>query len=437
MDVKAQIAAVIDLDHCLGCRGCDVACKAAWNHRPGMQHAWWHHTESVPGPGLPARSRNRPPGGWVLNDGRLRLANGSRAAHLLSIVHQQDLSELDDFGEPWRFALEGLSQAGEGLAHPPAFAQSTVTGLGVSPGPRPDLGRGPGFTVAAAQAAESAPVTTGGIGLALPRLCSHCLNPPCVAACPSGAAYKREEDGIVLIDQQGCRGWRSCVPACPYGKVDVNWITGKSEKCHLCYPVVEQGRSPFCFSSCPGHVRYLGVLLYDAERIAETASLSEELLVEGLQGFFLDPQNPAIQSQARRCGIAPGVLEASRRSPVHLLISQARVALPLHSEYRTLPAVFYLPPLDPAAPMKELARLLAAGREGPLVRSLRLLRRVRRTDAGTGPLLPGESAPAAPAIPEHLERALDQLLNRSRLAERVVVPLQAEASSPKHRGSNL
>src|SRR3546814_3780335 len=45
----------------------------------------------------------------------------------------------------------------------------------------------------------------------LPRLCEHCLNPTCVAACPSGAIYKREEDGIVLIDQDKCRGWRMCV----------------------------------------------------------------------------------------------------------------------------------------------------------------------------------------------------------------------------------
>ena len=45
----------------------------------------------------------------------------------------------------------------------------------------------------------------------LPRLCEHCLNPACVASCPSGAIYKREEDGIVLIDQDKCRGWRMCI----------------------------------------------------------------------------------------------------------------------------------------------------------------------------------------------------------------------------------
>ena len=70
----------------------------------------------------------------------------------------------------------------------------------------------------------------------LPRLCEHCLNPTCVALCPSGAIYKREDDGIVLIDQEKCRGWRMCVSGCPYKKIYYNWNSGKSEKCIFCYP---------------------------------------------------------------------------------------------------------------------------------------------------------------------------------------------------------
>lgn len=66
----------------------------------------------------------------------------------------------------------------------------------------------------------------------LPRLCEHCLNPSCVATCPSGAIYKREEDGIVLIDQDKCRGWRMCISGCPYKK---STLTGRavSRKMHL------------------------------------------------------------------------------------------------------------------------------------------------------------------------------------------------------------
>ena len=68
----------------------------------------------------------------------------------------------------------------------------------------------------------------------LPRICEHCLNPSCVAVCPSGAMYKRVEDGVVLVDQDRCRGWRMCVSGCPDKKVYFNHRTGKAEKCTFC-----------------------------------------------------------------------------------------------------------------------------------------------------------------------------------------------------------
>lgn len=64
----------------------------------------------------------------------------------------------------------------------------------------------------------------------LPRLCKHCLNPTCVASCPSGVIYKREEDGIVLIDQEKCCGWRMCISDAPIRRFIT---TGKSEKMHF------------------------------------------------------------------------------------------------------------------------------------------------------------------------------------------------------------
>ena len=73
----------------------------------------------------------------------------------------------------------------------------------------------------------------------LPRICEHCLNPSCAASCPSGAIYKRAEDGIVLVDQDRCRGWRMCVTGCPYKKIYFNHRTGKAEKCTFCFPRVE------------------------------------------------------------------------------------------------------------------------------------------------------------------------------------------------------
>ena len=93
----------------------------------------------------------------------------------------------------------------------------------------------------------------------LPRICEHCLNPSCVASCPSGAMYKREEDGIVLVDQAKCRGWRFCVSGCPYKKVYFNHRTGKAEKCTLCYPRIEAGQPTICSETCVGRIRYLGL----------------------------------------------------------------------------------------------------------------------------------------------------------------------------------
>ena len=107
----------------------------------------------------------------------------------------------------------------------------------------------------------------------LPRICEHCLNPSCVASCPSGAMYKREEDGIVLVDQDKCRGWRYCVSGCPYKKVYFNHRTGKAEKCTLCYPRIEIGQPTICSETCVGRIRYLGLVLYDADRVQAAASV--------------------------------------------------------------------------------------------------------------------------------------------------------------------
>ena len=142
----------------------------------------------------------------------------------------------------------------------------------------------------------------------LPRLCEHCLNPSCVASCPSGSIYKREEDGIVLIDQDKCRGWRMCVSGCPYKKIYYNWKSGKAEKCIFCYPRIEAGQPTVCSETCVGRIRYLGVLLYDADRIQEAASVEHDRdLYQAQLGIFLDPNDPAVIAQARADGIPTSV----------------------------------------------------------------------------------------------------------------------------------
>jgi nitrate reductase beta subunit len=101
----------------------------------------------------------------------------------------------------------------------------------------------------------------------LPRICEHCLNPSCVASCPSGAMYKRSEDGIVLVDQDQCRGWRMCVSGCPYKKVYFNHRTGKAEKCTMCYPRIEVGHADGVLGDlCGPAALHRPLVLYDADR---------------------------------------------------------------------------------------------------------------------------------------------------------------------------
>jgi nitrate reductase beta subunit len=227
----------------------------------------------------------------------------------------------------------------------------------------------------------------------LPRLCEHCLNPACVAVCPSGAIYKREEDGIVLIDQDKCRGWRMCVSGCPYKKIYYNWSSGKSEKCIFCYPRIESGQPTVCSETCVGRIRYLGVLLYDADRIEAAASApNEKDLYQAQLDLFLDPKDPKVIAQARADGVPDAWIEAAKHSPIWKMAMEWKVAFPLHPEYRTLPMVWYVPPLSPIQsaaaagkmglngdmpdvrslriPLRYLANLLTAGNEEPVALAL-------------------------------------------------------------------
>ena len=237
------------------------------------------------------------------------------------------------------------------------------------------------------------------------RLCEHCLNPACVASSPSGSIYKREEDGIVLIDQDKCRGWRMCVSGCPYKKIYYNWQTGKAEKCIFCYPRIEAGQPTVCSETCVGRIRYLGVLLYDADRIQEAASVERDRdLYQAQLDIFLDPNDPEVIRQARIDGIPDNWMEAARNSPVYKMAVDWKIALPLHPEYRTLPMVWYVPPLSPITsaanaghlgvngaipdvsqlriPVQYLANLLTAGDTGPIVRALERMLAMRAYQRG-------------------------------------------------------
>jgi nitrate reductase beta subunit len=292
--------------------------------------------------------------------------------------------------------------------------------------------------------------------LYLPRLCEHCLNPACVASCPSGALYKREEDGIVLVDQERCRGWRFCVSGCPYKKTYFNWKTGRAEKCLFCYPRTEAGLPTLCAHSCVGRIRTIGVLLYDSDRIREAASATDPKdLYPAQLDLLLDPYDAKIIAEAGRQGIPENWLAAARRSPVYRLIKEWCIALPLHPEFRTLPMVWYVPPLSPISaavdargvdpaidslriPVAYLANLLTAGDEGPVRLALKRLAALRvhmRADRLKEPADP--AVLEAVGLTTEVAAEMYRLLALAYYLERFVLPTTGrvdETASYIHQG---
>src|SRR5690606_30678117 len=126
-----------------------------------------------------------------------------------------------------------------------------------------------------------------------------------------------------------------------------NWSTGKSEKCILCYPRQETGQAPACFHSCVGRIRYLGVLLYDADRIVKAARSPDQGLVDAQRDLLLDPHDPQVIAAARESGLPEAMLVSAQKSPVFKFVREWKLALPIHPEFRTLPMLFYVPPLLP------------------------------------------------------------------------------------------
>jgi len=402
MKVRAQFAFVFNLDKCIGCHTCSVTCKNVWTNRKGAEYMWFNNVESKPGIGYPKQWENQEiwNGGWEVKNGKLQLKSGSRLDRLLNIFANPDMPEIDDYYEPFTFDYARLQNAPLSEAAPTARPVSQITGEKmdkVTWGPNWEDDLAGEFDKRARDSnmknleKEIYRQFEHTFHMYLPRICNHCINPACVAACPSGSIYKREEDGIVLVDQDKCRGWRMCISSCPYKKVFYNWESGKAEKCIGCYPRVESGMPTVCSESCVGRIRYNGIMLYDADKIEELASTADvKDLYEAHRRIFLDPNDPKVIEQARIDGVPEDWIEAARRSPIWKMAMDWKIAFPMHPEFRTLPMVWYVPPLSPVQsaidqgklpteadgcipkegtlrlPIKYLANLLTAGVEEPI-----------------------------------------------------------------------
>jgi nitrate reductase beta subunit len=393
----------------------------------------------------------------VTGGGRLRLRTGSRLKRLLTIFSNPVMPSIGDYYEPWTYDYETLTDAPlqehTPVAQPRSLLSDKPMKVEWSANWDDDLGGSPELTqndpVLRKISAEVREQYEQTYMFYLPRICEHCINPACAASCPSGAIYKRTEDGIILVDQDRCRGWRMCVTGCPYKKVYFNHRTGKAEKCTFCFPRVEVGIPTVCSETCVGRLRYIGLMLYDADRVLEAASVPDEReLYEAQRSVLLDPSDPEVVRAAERAGIPRDWIEAAQRSPIHALINRYQVALPLHPEYRTMPMVWYIPPLSPVVdvvrdtgedaedhsnlfaaidalriPVEYLAGLFTAGDVGPVDAVLRRLAAMRSymRDLNLG-RDPNPAIPARVGMTEEEMYDMYRLLALAKYDERYVIP---------------
>ncbi|MGQ9694741.1 MAG: 4Fe-4S dicluster domain-containing protein [Thermodesulfobacteriota bacterium] len=261
---QKQVAWIFDTNKCIACQTCTVACKNAWTAGKDQEFMWWNNVESKPWGFYPL--------GW---DVRLLEKLGPQTWDGYR-YKGKTIFEITPYGEE----ILGFISGEEDWLYPNIGEDEVSTpikqGSYISIPHQPWL-------------------------FYLPRICNHCTYPACLAACPRKAIYKREEDGIVLIDQKRCRGYQECVRACPYKKSFFRSYTEKSEKCISCFPGVEEGIQTQCVLNCIGKIRLLG---------------------------FKNRED-----------------EVRQDNPFDYLIHIKKIALPLYPQFGLEPNVYYIPPV--------------------------------------------------------------------------------------------
>ena len=300
---ERQWAFVFNINRCIACQTCSFACKSTWTFSKGQEYMWWNNVETKPYGGYP-RS-------W-----------DTKVLKLMDEAHQKAGKEA-----LWNTDRQNGSQRPygtfEGLTiFEGAELESPQQEVAVGYEPTDDEWSAPNIYEDTAAGATSSPGDTSmeSIGTSehktwffyLQRLCNHCTYPACLAACPRQAIYKRPSDGIVLIDQERCRGYRKCVMACPYKKTMYRATTRVTEKCVGCYPRIE-GKDPMfpgqpietrCMAACPGKIRIQGLVSMNSD----------------------------------------GSWAEDRSNPIYYLVKVAKVALPLYPQFGLEPNGYYIPP---------------------------------------------------------------------------------------------
>jgi nitrate reductase beta subunit len=271
---QKQFAAVFDLNKCIACQTCTLACKTTWTSGAGQEYMLWNNVESKPWGFYPL---------------------------------QWDLKILEKLGpQPWNGSVYEGRTIFEAAPVGERFLGWLPQDIDYS---YPNVGEDD--CTSRIDAGVHFSGTHGSWFFYLPRICNHCTYPACLASCPRGSIYKRPEDGIVLLDQKRCRGYRECVQACPYKKTYYNPLNGTSEKCIGCYPKVQQQLQPQCVLNCIGKIRLQGFLSRSEAAIAD--------------------------------------------NPIDYLVHIKKIALPLFPQFGLEPNVYYIPPTHvPSAYLQQL-----------------------------------------------------------------------------------
>lgn len=226
-DVKRQLGLVIDLNKCMGCHTCTIACKTLSTNDKGMDHMWWMKVNTMPGRGYP-KDWEKMGGGY---DGGGKLTLGKQPG-------------VEEYGKPMEFNYEEVFFGGKGSK--------------VHLAPKESPGWGPNWDEDIASGEY--PNT---YFFYMPRLCNHCGNPACAEACPYDAIQKREEDGVVLVvDEDKCVNCPEplCMKGCPYKEIFMNPVRNVAQKCNGCVPRMEREVAPACVRQCPGRCIWIGFL---------------------------------------------------------------------------------------------------------------------------------------------------------------------------------
>ena len=130
----------------------------------------------------------------------------------------------------------------------------------------------------------------------LPALCNHCQDPPCADACPLEAIVK-QDNGIVVLDEETCDGCQTCLGACPYGAIVFNNIKDKAEKCNFCRHRLDAGLEPFCVICCEGQAISFGDLNDPESDVSKILCLDTGYTLKPEQGtepsvYYLPPKEP-------------------------------------------------------------------------------------------------------------------------------------------------